>query len=149
MWAGRTTGSLRHRHPQKRLLNLGHRNGADQSTAFVTDQSGLIPSLDHDQATATLLVAYVGMRNDGKILRFHFRIHAPSSPSIAWRSLTQKSCHRDILAGSDSIIPLAEQQSNDGWREPVEVESTNEVARALSVAKRCSRIVPDPVSLLS
>jgi hypothetical protein len=56
---------LRHRHPQKRLLDFSDRDGSEHSATFVTDQIGVIATLDSYQAAAAIRVAYVGMWNDG------------------------------------------------------------------------------------
>ena len=69
MRASCSTNSLRHQHPQERLLNLGDRDGSDQSAALVTDQIGMIATLDGHQAAAAIFVAYVGMRHNGEVVK--------------------------------------------------------------------------------
>jgi hypothetical protein len=76
MRADRRTESLRHRHSQKRRLDFGDWNCLDQSATFVADQICLVATLDWVQATATIFVPEVGMRNDWEIFRVQQCCHA-------------------------------------------------------------------------
>ena len=61
---------------------MGDRHGKDRRAALVTDQIGLVPTLDSDQATAAILVE-VHMSHDGKIFGGYYphgRIFNRESP---------------------------------------------------------------------
>jgi hypothetical protein len=61
------THPLIHRHSQQDLRRFLGRHGSDQRTAFVTNQIGVsIFKLNGDQASATIFIAQIGVRNDGK-----------------------------------------------------------------------------------